>query len=793
MFELSVSPVRSYILTICDGRVVVRSQSRVNALLDIWGKNLPEDYKNILADVTFDGSGADEEIIWSTDLFSKAPKRLTELTGVEAQRYRNLLQDILSAYAIAISKAEVEVKKLLYDAITYPSESSVFCGEGRIVLTDWGVRPADDSDVLGMPYGIEVEDAPPASDTNAVEGNDIPKIGITDNGDKIDEKEEIKTNIPSEEKPKKKLKPLFWILPILILLGLLVAFVINGCSTPMKTVVDVTPEIDSTDISLTEDSVNYIVSNRLVLMLTAADANLEDFVADFRKDYPDEKKYILSSPDQTLKRLTLTLPQNERSTMEETLPAKYSKYGLIVIPDAMYKTSSTKTNDPALSDTEMSWYFEECGIYDAWDVTMGDDDIVVAIIDDGFDLDHPELQGRAYRPYNAVTHSSVITPSPGGHGTHVASTAIGNANNSEGTAGVAPNCKFMPIQVGDANGQMASSAIFDAVIYAINNGADVVNMSLGMSFGPYVQYMPPHMQYNIRNFYFKQEEQVWNSIFNLARENNVTFVLAGGNENILIGIDPMSRSNNTIRVSATQPDKNKASFSNYGDCSTVSAPGVHIYNAIPGGDYTYMDGTSMAAPIVTGGCALLKSHDSSLDVIGLAHTLRQTGKASPSNVGPIVNFAKALGNNQQSPAIPPVAELDPPTDNNPGNAQDQDTLQIPVNVKPIDLIGRWKSTTQLKNQKNETVAIYLSFNGTTAGKLDIIEPSGYCFSAPLTLSIKNDIVYVEQTRPASSPNGDEGYNPYSFIIKPCQGRQASGRAKNKLEAGNVFDFNLIRI
>lgn len=786
MIELSVTPVRTYSLTTIEGRIVVRSQSRINALLDIWTKDLPDNLKHILAEVAFDGSGHDEEIIWSSNVFTRQPVRLSDLSGTEYERYKEILHDTLLEYARAISKAASDVKKLLYAAITYPSEASIFCGEGRIVLTDWGVKPLDDDEVLGMPYGIEVENSESDEVGAADMSENFGNVEVAETKDDNTQNNSSTSQQP-EINPKKKIRFWYWLLP-LILLILAAVFLINGCSTPLKSVVEVAPEINSEDISLSDDSVNYIVNNRLILMLSADGATLENFVSDFRNDFPDEKKYILSNPDETLNRLTLTLPKEERAKMEETLPAKYSKYGLIVLSEAMFKTSSTTTNDPALTDKEMSWYFDECSIYDAWDVTMGDDDVIVAIIDDGFDLDHPELQGRAYNPYNAVTHSSVITPSPGGHGTHVASTAIGNANNSEGTAGVAPHCKFMPIQVGDTNGQMSSTAILDAVIYAINNGADVVNMSLGMAFGPYVQYMPLYMQYNIRNCYFKQEEMMWNNIFNLARQNNVTFVLAGGNENILIGIDPMSRSNNTIRVSATQPDKTKANFSNYGDCSTISAPGVHIYNAIPGGNYTYMDGTSMAAPIVTGGCALLKSKDKSLDVSSLAQLLRQTGIASPSNVGPIVNFANALNGGPQNLPTPPVTVVTPPD-----NTQEQDTLQIPVNVTPDDLIGRWKSTTGLKNQRNETVAIYLSFNGTSAGKLDIIEPNGYCYSAPLSLSISNDVVYIEQSRPAKSPLSSEGYNPYSFVIKPSQGRQATGKAKNKVESGNVFDFNLIKI
>ena len=337
---------------------------------------------------------------------------------------------------------------------------------------------------------------------------------------------------------------------------------------------------------------------------------------------------------------------------------------------------------------------------------------------------------------------------------------------------------------------MSSTAIFDAVLYAISNKADVVNMSLGMYFGPNLQFAPPFIQYNLRNSYFKQEEQVWANIFELARQNNVTFVLAGGNENILIGIDPMSRNKNTIRVSATQPDRQKASFSNFGEYSTVSAPGVHIYNAVPGGKYTYMDGTSMAAPIVTGGCALLKSQDKSMRIDEIISRLRNTGDKSPSFVGPIVNFARALNNGNNAPNTnSPLADSD---------EEEEKTITPPIatlpeNIKAEDLRGRWKSTSKFHSSKNTEISLYLSFNGTTAGKIDIIEPSGYCYSAPLSLTIKDDIIYLDQLREAKSSLSSEGYEPYRFVIKPGNGRVAMAKGQSKQQSSNVFEFNLIKI
>lgn len=815
MIELTTSNVRDFKLTICEGRVVVRSQSRIFGLLGVRENLIPVQFQGLLAIPVFSGSGTNEEIIWTTDKFSSTPKSLSDLSGDEKDKYNKLLQDALSTYAEAIADATEDVKRLLYAAITYISESSIFCGEDRLVITEWGVTPLNGCETLGMPIGIEKETSEGKKEVTekgiidsqiSEEAINIPKEA-SDNTSEEDS-QTYKKKDSEDNNPRKKNSYWYWIVALLMIVAVVVICLLaNGCSSSMKTVLDTTPELTSENIVISKDSVNYLASNRLMLMITAEDATIEGFVGEFRKDYPDASKYILSSPDSLLRRITLTLPDNERESFEQELPVKYGKFGLLVIPDAMYKSSSTFTNDPDLQVQDKRWYFDECGVFDAWDVTMGDQDIIVAIIDDGFDLDHPELQGRAYKPFNAVNHTSNITPSPGGHGTHVASTAIGNADNEIGIAGIAPKCRFMPIQVGDSRGNMSSSAIIDGVIYAISNGADVVNMSLGMYFGPNVQYMPPYLQNNIRNFYFKQEEQMWNQIFDMARQKDVTFVLAGGNENILIGIDPMSRSNATIKVSAVGEGRDKASFSNYGDLSTVSAPGIHIYNAVPGNAYTFMDGTSMAAPIVTGGCALLKSYDKSLSTSEMANILRATGNTSIGSVGPTVNFANALRQKDDEEIIVEeptcsdinrryaelLAELEQLKREHPGCIQQPDTMAIPVNVTVENLRGRWESTTAIQNSSNEQVVIYFTFNGTNKGRLDVVEPSGRQYSATLNLKINHDIIYIDQETPATSSSYAGGYNPYKFILRPNRQRNAEGKANSKVEAYNAFNFSLVRI
>lgn len=847
LIELSTTKLASVNLTLNEGKSVVRNYVRINGLIGVRKSLIPSQYHGLLAKAVFGGTTINESIVWQTDVFDNFPSRLSDLSGDEYDKYKHILTEALNAYAQAFSDAENSVKKLLYAAVTCHSDSSVYCANDRVVITEWGMIPKGASKTIGMPYSIDatpisdqlVDDMSEDSTTGSLEQdlnsetsvNDNQNVNNTDIGDsqkddsdeyqvsesdisyttdlQDDQKEpdefsegssDVHQNDNGQNKGKKRrLWPL--LIPILLLAILLLSLLFRNNSSAVIPIEDVTPPMDSSQVVISDDSLRYVVENRLLLLLTEESVSIDDFVKAFREKYKDASRYVLSNPDTIINRITLTMPADERSLLEEELPTQFQDFGLIVIPESMYK-SSYRANDPEFNDANKRWYFDECSVFAAWDVTMGSGDIVVAVIDDGFDLNHPELKGKIVDPYNAVLHSPIITPSPGGHGTHVAATAVGSADNAKGLSGVAPKCKLMPIQVGDIQGNMTTSAVMDAVVYAINKNADVVNMSLGMSFGPFVQFAPLHVQKNFRANMFLQEERVWNHLFNIARQRNVTFVIAAGNENCIVGMDPMQRSHNTIKVSAVMPNQQKAQFSNYGDLSTVSAPGVRIYNAIPGNNYTYMDGTSMASPIVAGGCALLKSTDPYLSVSDLAQILRETGKPSPSEVGPIVNFAKALKVefqdvdecaevNKRYHEL--LAELEDLKKNHPGCIQVPDTLSIPEELTLEHLQGRWKSTTSLYNQQQEEVVIYFTFNGTSVAQLDIVEPTGLVFTAPLSVSVSNDRIYIDQVDNAVCAANGKAYNPYKFVLKPGKDRKAEGNAKNKVEMANEFDFKLIKI
>jgi hypothetical protein len=139
---------------------------------------------------------------------------------------------------------------------------------------------------------------------------------------------------------------------------------------------------------------------------------------------------------------------------------------------------------------------------------------------------------------------------------------------------------------------------------------------------------------------------VWKKVFSIANRNNTTIIIAAGNENLMAGIEPMHRSQDVIVVAAVSKDHNplydKAHFSNYGSYTDVSAPGVDILSTMGNSKYENMSGTSMAAPIVAGAIALIKSVNRPLSTSQIRTILQETGIEVNGNVGKLIQLDKAL-------------------------------------------------------------------------------------------------------------------------------------------------------
>ena len=399
------------------------------------------------------------------------------------------------------------------------------------------------------------------------------------------------------------------------------------------------PPVDTSNI-IREPNRPSIIGNVLNILMENEDKSIMDLARAFKEKYPDDK-YKVVYYDDVVKRMQVAVPENEREKLKQEIPGQFApEYELYVFDETLFEGGYTPS-DPAFGSSSKSWYFDAIGARSAWDMTKGDEKITVAVVDNSFSISHPEFKGKVVMQYNVWKHNQMVNTHSVDHGTHVAGTAIALMDNGKGLCGIAPNCKFMPIQVADDNEIMTTTSVLDGVLYALYQGADVINVSLGPEF---MGTLPGDIQRDLQENHFKEEERLWKEVEKIADNHNAIIVLAAGNDNMLAGINPMGRPSNIIVVSAVDKSNNaytKADFSNYGEYSSLSAPGVDIYSTYKN-DYEIMDGTSMAAPIVTGAVALMKSLNKNLTAAQALCILKSTGKSLNGKIGNLIQIDKAL-------------------------------------------------------------------------------------------------------------------------------------------------------
>jgi len=297
--------------------------------------------------------------------------------------------------------------------------------------------------------------------------------------------------------------------------------------------------------------------------------------------------------------------------------------------------ASLTPNDPYYSN---QWYLAKIKADDAWNIISESPDIVIAVIDSGVDINHPDLINNIWTNEKEIAGNgldndhngyvgdihgwdfvnNVADPSPKfsdgwteagiSHGTMVAGIIAAQGNNNQGVSGVTWRAKIMPLKVINDKGEGKISDVIKAIDYAVDNGADIINLSFV-------------------NFSYNQAMQ---DAIRRAHNLGVIIVAAAGNEQAngsAYNIDKtpiypacydgeLVGENMVIGVVATDALDQKAGFSSYGSrCVDIAAPGISFFNTVvPGTDINnynkyydgYWSGTSMAAPLVTGALALIE-------------------------------------------------------------------------------------------------------------------------------------------------------------------------------------------
>lgn len=266
-------------------------------------------------------------------------------------------------------------------------------------------------------------------------------------------------------------------------------------------------------------------------------------------------------------------------------------------------TLDATPNDP--SYTTQAPYLNRLEMPAAWDYTTGQPGVIIAVLDTGVDMNHPDLMSGIWKNPREVPDNGIDDDANGfiddvhgwnfaedtnriyddhGHGTHVAGIAAARINNTIGIAGMAGGATIMPVDVFPLPAFGTYEDLIRAIVYATDNGADVINMSLGAT-----------------SYSLGEEAAV-----DYAWNHGVVVVAAAGNTGRNTYHYPAAH-RNAIAVAATDASDNRASFSTYGDFVDISAPGVSVFSTLMSGGYGSMSGTSMATPHVAGLAALLFS------------------------------------------------------------------------------------------------------------------------------------------------------------------------------------------
>ena len=303
----------------------------------------------------------------------------------------------------------------------------------------------------------------------------------------------------------------------------------------------------------------------------------------------------------------------------------------------------------------------------AWGGTTGSSGVIVALIDTGVDYTHPDLAANIWtnpvevingidddnngyiddvRGWNFVSKTN-DPMDDNGHGTHCAGTIAAVGNNGIGIAGVTWSTKIMPLKFLDSKGSGYTSDAISAILYANKMGVPIISNS-------------------------------WNgngnsqSLKEAIDASGAVIICAAGNKGENSDINPQYpaafTSDNIISVAGSTPQDTLASFSNYGPVSVdLAAPGDKIYSTSNSGGYSYLSGTSMATPYVSGVAALLKAQSPSISTAQIKGKILNNCDVLQSFAGKVstggrLNAAKALGINNPTPTPTPTPTFtQPPT------------------------------------------------------------------------------------------------------------------------------------
>ncbi len=380
---------------------------------------------------------------------------------------------------------------------------------------------------------------------------------------------------------------------------------------------------------------------------------------------------------------TYTLSASDITLAEP--PRPYSStdgYGEISVARALDQlTGQRLTRQPALGG--VFWGLDRVGAPTAWAAGITGAGITVAVIDTGVDYLHPDIDANIWTNTREIAGNGIDDDNNGfiddtrgwdfayndnnpsdvnGHGTHVAGT-IAAENNGFGQTGVSFNAKIMPVKVLSDAGSGVFSNVAKGIRYAADNGADVINLSLGGTSGSF---------------------ELLEAVRYASSRGSLLVMSAGNSSRTTPGFPAAYASETGLAIGAVDINGTFASFSNQAgsaEIDYVTAPGVNVYSLSPNNAYRSLSGTSMAAPHVAGVAALLLSYRPELTPVQLESLLISTTKPSADALATTsAPQAPAGGTTAAFAGEAPLIELPWIDDDDPASCGDDDNLDLEVDV-----------------------------------------------------------------------------------------------------------------
>jgi len=393
----------------------------------------------------------------------------------------------------------------------------------------------------------------------------------------------------------------------------------------------------------------------------------------------------------------------------------------------------------------------------AWASTLGDSSVVVAVIDTGIDLDHPDLVNNLWTNTDEIPGNGVDDDNNGfiddihgwdfvnndgnpdddnNHGTHVAGTIAASAN-SIGVVGVAPGVQVMGLKFLNSSGSGMTSHALQSLQYAIDNGALISNNSWGGG-----------------GFSSAME-----TLLTQAETVNHLFVAAAGNSSNNIDTSPTYpaayQNANVISVASIQSDGSRSGFSNYGTTNVdVAAPGSGIRSTISGGGYASFNGTSMASPHVAGIAALMRSLEPNVSTADIKRILIETSTfdsrlETVSDSGGRVNASAAVS--AVNGSIPSLSITSTATVITEGEAVTFSATATDSSDTDISNQVEWKIGEELQ-ATGATFTYTASTPGQIRVRAEVTDAMGTA-STFINLTVNE----IERSITVTSPNGGEIY------------------------------------